>query len=41
MDKIIGVNTIEGSLGGKDKDIKCLPPIPKNIVSPWMKRSKF
>ena len=37
MNKIIGVNTIEGSLGGKDKDIQCPPPIPKNIVSPWIK----
>ena len=41
MDKIIGINTIEGSLGGKDKVIQCAPPIPKNIVSPWMKRSKL
>jgi len=41
MDKIIGVNTIEWSFGGKDKDIKCPPPIQKNIFSPWMKRSKL
>lgn len=41
MDKIMGVNTIVGSLGGKDKDIKCTLPIPKNIVSPWMKKSKL
>ena len=41
MDKIIGVNTIEDSLGGNDKDIQCRPQIPKNIVSPWMKRSKL
>ena len=41
MNKIIGVNTIEGLLGGTDKVIQCTLPIPKNIVSPWMKRSKL
>jgi len=41
MDKILGVNTIEESLGGTDKVIQCTPPIPKNFVSPWMKRSKL
>ena len=33
--KIIGINTIGTSLGGREPDIKKPPFIPKNIISPW------
>lgn len=39
--RIIGVNIISTSLGGKDVDLKGALTIPKNIISPWMERSKL
>ena len=38
--KYIYVDTIRSSLGGKDKDIRGIIDIPKNIISPYLKLDK-